>query len=208
MEQWKDIIGYEGLYQVSDKGSVKSLERTIVNKNGNLQKYPERLLKYDVSVMSNSSYYRVTLCKDHTTKRFLVHRLVATAFIPNPLHKEFVNHINNDGTDNSVSNIEWCTHSENMIHAQQQGRLFNAQSKGGTKAGAIAHQALLKTFASMVGSKYHAWTVLGTPFTKRGNKYYIQCQCDCGTLRYVESSRLRRGESGGCSGPCSSEYKI
>ena len=208
MENWKDIQGYEGLYQVSDQGKVKALERTITNKRGLPQRYPEKLLRFDVSDMGNSKYYRVTLCKDHKTKRFLVHRLVAQAFIPNPHNKEFVNHIDNNGEHNWSSNLEWCTHSENMIHAQAQGRLFNTQSKAGKAAGVVQRANLDKEMADLVGTQVFAWTVLDNNLEPRGTKYYVRCQCICGKLRMVETARLRRGETQGCSGKCSSRYKI
>lgn len=208
MENWKDIQGYEGIYQVSDQGSVKALERVITNKHGKPQRYPEKFLRFDVSDTGCSKYYRVTLSKNHETKRFLVHRLVASAFIPNPSNKEFVNHIDNNGEHNWVSNLEWCTHAENMIHAAVQGRLFNTQSKAGKAAGVVQKANLDKQMAALVGTKVFAWTVLDDKLEPRGKKYYVRCQCDCGKIRLIETARLRRGETQGCSGKCSERYKI
>ena len=101
-EIWKDIEGYEGLYQISNLGKVKSIR---FNK--------ERLLKYDKS----TSYLRIKLCKDGIETNYLIHRLVAKAFIPNPDNKPQVNHIDGIKTNNSVDNLEWCTASENQTHA-------------------------------------------------------------------------------------------
>ena len=112
-EIWKDIEGYEGLYQVSTCGNVKSLPKVRRNGTGTyIQK--EKLLK-----PSNTStgYKKVELCKDGKRKSFKVHRLVAQAFIPNPENKREVNHIDGNKHNNNVNNLEWVTSSENKLHA-------------------------------------------------------------------------------------------
>ena len=116
-EVWKDIEGYEGLYQVSTCGNVKSLPKVRRNGTGTyIQK--ERLLK-----PSNTStgYKKVELCKDGKRKSFKVHRLVAIAFIPNPDNKPEVNHIDGNKINNNIDNLEWVTSSENSIHAYETG---------------------------------------------------------------------------------------
>lgn len=124
MEEYKDIPNYTGLYQVSNLGNVKSLPKG--DGNGN----KERLLKQEIIVRNHTNYRRVTLCKDGITKRFQVHRLVAQAFIDNPLNKPQVNHLDNNGENNCSTNLEWATGSENMLHAQKQGRLDKAVAAG------------------------------------------------------------------------------
>ena len=202
MIHWKDIEGYEGIYQVSSEGNVKALERTVLNKNGKPQRYPEKLLKVDTHSSNTTTYCRVTLSKEHKTKRFSVHRLIATAFIPNPEGKPHVNHLDNNGMNNSVENLEWCTHSENMLHAQKQGRLFEAQSKGG-KIG--SQQQVVKAISdckSMIGNIYGKWKVIeynGKEGKGKG-KHYVLCEClGCNkSFQRVQASRLTRGETTNC----------
>lgn len=116
-EIWKDIEGYEGLYQVSTYGNIKSLPKVRRNGTGTyIQK--EKLLK-----PSNTStgYKKVELCKDGKRKSFKVHRLVAIAFIPNPDNKPEVNHIDGNKINNNIDNLEWVTSSENSVHAYETG---------------------------------------------------------------------------------------
>lgn len=106
MERWKDIEGYEGLYMVSTCGRVKSLG------NGNSNNSKERILKQG---KDKYGYFRVVLCKNNVTKTFQVHRLVAKTFIPNPLNLPCVNH-KNEGKQNFVSNLEWCSYQYNTTY--------------------------------------------------------------------------------------------
>lgn len=114
-ENWTPIKGYEGLYEVSDFGRVKSLQRTttIKNKRGETytRRHKEKILAQTLDGRSN--YLQVMLCKDGKGKKHLVHRLVANAFIKNPLSLQEVNHIDEDKTNNFVDNLEWCTHKYN-----------------------------------------------------------------------------------------------
>lgn len=103
-EEWKDIEGYKGLYQISNLGKVKRFY-----KNGKIKILKPRL--------NHKGYERVSLCKnsnDH--KEFCVHRLVGKTFIENPLGKPQINHINGNKLDNTIYNLEWVTPKENCIH--------------------------------------------------------------------------------------------
>lgn len=111
-EKWKDIKLYEGLYQISSFGRVKSLNRITSNVDGISREIKEKILKQSIS----NEYYSITL-NNGTKKRFSVHRLVALAFIPNPENKEQVNHKDGNKLNNMKSNLEWNTKSENQLHA-------------------------------------------------------------------------------------------
>ena len=100
MERWRDVQGYEGLYQVSDRGQVRNVKRGRVLK-------PHR---------QGNGYLQTMLAKNNVRKYPLVHRLVAAVFIPNPENKPHINHKNGIKTDNAVENLEWCTMSENLLH--------------------------------------------------------------------------------------------
>lgn len=104
IEIWKDIKGYEGLYQVSNLGRVKSLNYNHTKKEG--------ILKPQLTCYG---YLRINL-KAKRNKIYSVHRLVANAFIPKPKGKTQINHINEIKTDNNVSNLEWVTCKENINH--------------------------------------------------------------------------------------------
>lgn len=131
MEVWKDINGFEGIYQVSDLGRIKSLEKNIPHWRGG-----ESVIKefYKKSFKSRSGYLIVPLTKNGNEYKFLIHRIVAEAFIENPLNKPQVNHKNGIKTDNRAKNLEWNTHSENIRHADDNGLrnlkgINNSQSK-------------------------------------------------------------------------------
>lgn len=117
-EEWADIAGYEGLYQISNMGRVKSLERHIISiRNGKPCKIKvhERIRKIG-SYAKNNYYCSVMLSKQCKVKVFLIHRLVAQAFIPNPKPDEYneVDHINHDVTDNMVTNLRWIDRTGNI----------------------------------------------------------------------------------------------
>lgn len=121
-EIWRPIENYEGLYEVSNLGRVRSVDR-CVKQQGRMQLYKGCILS---PYLNNTGYYAVRLSKDNKKRGFTIHRLVAKAFIPNPLNLPCINHKDENTTNNTVflntdgsvdtdrSNLEWCTHSYNM----------------------------------------------------------------------------------------------
>ena len=117
MEAWRDVLGYEGLYQVSDQGRVRSLDR--INSagkktNGTLRKQTKN---------RKNGYLYVGLCKDGKRKNHSVHRLVAIAFIDNPHNLYTVNHKIEDKADNRASNLEWMSLSDNLNYGTHNARM-------------------------------------------------------------------------------------
>ena len=109
-EIWVDIKGYEGFYQVSNLGRVKSLKRIARHSSGGNKILKEKLLKQTVN---KRGYVVVTLYKDGVSKQFKIHTLVAVAFIPNVENKPYIDHINTIKTDNRVEDLRWVTEKEN-----------------------------------------------------------------------------------------------
>ena len=155
IEVWKDIPEYEGLYQVSNMGRVKSIgygEERIL-KPGKLKK----------------GYLQVILFKDGKQKHFQVHRLVALAFIQNPLNLPQVNHKNEDKTDNRVSNLEFCTNLYNVNYGTRNERIIKSKSKP------VAQYTLDGIFVGM----YHSITEAA----RQGFKQPNISQCCNGKLK-------------------------
>lgn len=132
-EIWKDIEGYKGLYMISNKGRVISLGRKSVFKSKNQygEFEVERVVSPRILSASDRQGYKavVLYSKDGEPKPFLVHRLVITAFIPNPQNKPCVNHKDGNPSNNRLSNLEWCTYGENISHAYEN----NLNSRVGEK---------------------------------------------------------------------------
>ena len=120
-EIWKDITGYEGLYQVSSDGRVKSLERYVPDWRGGDKIQKERILK---PIVYKDGYLYVNLYANGKQKKFLVHRLVCTAFHDNSKSKQQVKHINGNKTDNRAVNLEWCPIGKQIIQYTLDGELI------------------------------------------------------------------------------------
>ena len=114
-EIWKPIKGYEGLYEISDRGRVKRVRRKT--KNGCT--LMDRILN---PRKQKNGYLSLALTKNSKIKSVLIHRLVAEHFVPNPENKPEVNHKDFDRTNNNAENLEWCTHAENITFSREAGR--------------------------------------------------------------------------------------
>ena len=154
-EIWKDIEGYEGLYQVSNLGRIKSLhglsEKIMKNSNG------------------SGGYQKLSLTKNKIPKNFFVHRLVAQAFIPNPESKPEVNHIDEDKTNNRVDNLNWMTSKENNDWGTRNKRL-SINRMGNPKTGRQVKAKFLNGEEKIYGTIREACRQLGLSDTSIRNR--------------------------------------
>lgn len=124
-EIWKDVSGYEGIYQVSNLGRVKSLERTVIDKNN----HPKHIKGCLMTGCDNGrGYFSVIFHKNGISVRKYIHRLVAQAFIPNPMNLPEVNHKDENSRNNIVTNLEWTTYLENRIYGTRLERLSSSNT--------------------------------------------------------------------------------
>lgn len=145
----KDIPGYEGLYAITEDGQVWGHKRKHFLTQSHMDHYPH-----------------VVLCKNGKTKTFLVHRLVAQTFIPNPDGKPCVNHIDFNPKNNSVQNLEWVTQRENVLWSWEAGRCQEAAKQNSTKGNRVIMEKGL----------WKPWQQAGVASTKKsGNAYFRGC---------------------------------
>ncbi len=182
----KDVKGYEGLYAVDKLGNVYSTPS-----DGK----PNRILKVDVNNRNHSRQCRVTLCKNGKTKRFLVHRLIADAFLPNTENKPFINHIDNDAENNNVNNLEWCTQKENIQHAVKQKRM---------KGSYHIQQAWVKRSSNakarrdeMIGEIFDNRKLIRFTEVSQHSKVIFECM-NCGNIYETHFTKKVRRKSGTC----------
>ena len=154
-EEWKPIKNFEGLYEVSNLGRVKSLGRTIQRFNGSCYvtvTYPPKFLKRT----REEGYAQIKLSKNGKTNYFMLHRLVAEAFIENPNNKPEVNHKDGDKQNCCASNLCWCTKSENVQHAYDTGLHKTKKVKQYTR-----HGVYIKTWDSIkeAQEKLSIWNI-------------------------------------------------
>ena len=178
-EIWKDIKGYEGLYQISSFGNVKSLDRYIINKNGDKQYFPGKYLTQGIG----DSYLKVTLSKNNKQRTFRVHILVARTFIPNPENKPEVNHIDGNKKNNKVNNLEWNTRSENELHAYRNGlaKPSNKQKQAVAKYAKENYSKKVVQY-SLNGEFIKEWNSMHDVWRELGIRPSYICRC-CKGLR-------------------------
>lgn len=121
-EIWEDVVNYEGIYEVSNRGRVRSVDRVVITKNGRECKYKGKMISMPPN---QDGYPTFNLCYQGKIKPVKTHRIVAEAFIPNPNNYTEINHIDENKANNEVSNLEWCTRKHNMNHGTGLQRSFN-----------------------------------------------------------------------------------
>lgn len=201
-EVWKPVTGREEFYEVSNTGKIRSL----------VNRYKTKGI-FELSVYTNvKGYQSVDLAKPEL-KKYSVHRLVAEAFCDKPEGCNVVNHLDNNPSNNNCVNLEWTTYSGNLKHAQEQGRLTEAQSKGGFTTAARATKALVADTESMVGKQYHDLSVVGIGTTVKygnANRPRLVAKCMCGNISEYCKIQLEK-ERVKCCKECSGKllgYKI
>ena len=183
-----DIPGYEGRYQVASNGKIYSLP--------NRYRQGKRELKQEITYSKKAKYRRVSLSKNGKVTRFLVHRLVGAAFIPNPENKPQINHINNDSEYNDASNLEWVTGKENMTHSAKQGRQIICRKIGCITASEKARQQTLKKLQQNLGDR-----LIDIQYVDVENRCrcFVTFQCDiCGNIYTKRSDTPAIKRNGVC----------
>ena len=143
-EIWKAIEGYEGIYEVSNIGRLKSLDKIRNHPHTGPSFHPGKILSRK---SSNNTYTKINLFKEGISKSFPIHRLVANAFVPNSFNKPFVNHINGIKNDNRAINLEWATQSENIQHAFDNGLCKTGESHYNNKLTSVQIMAIRRLYS-------------------------------------------------------------
>ena len=132
IEEWRPVVGYEGLYEVSNTGRVRSLDMYVKSRYGNYRLHKGKVLS---PAKDKNGYLKVNLCYNGKDKIIRVHRLVTEAFIPNPDNLPEVNHKDEDKTNNRVENLEWCDRSYNINYGTRKDKVRDTKIKNGCWTG-------------------------------------------------------------------------
>ena len=162
-EHWKDIRGFDGRYQVSDKGRVKSLER-VTQLNGRVRTEPEKIMAYTL----RSGYPTLILRKDGKKYSRQIHRLVADAFLPNQGNLPVVNHKDSDRTNNAVDNLEWCTQKHNVMWSSQRMRHPKSSYKESNSGEKYIYKTKNGTYRVQINGHQKTDKTLGEAIKARG----------------------------------------
>lgn len=176
IEEWKPIEGYEGLYEVSDWGNVRSLDRVVEYANGRKHFHKGKIVNLSITT---DGYYRCHLSKNGKVKIYSVHRLVAEAFIPNPDNLPEINHKDENPQNNKSINLEWCDRKYNNTYNDRHLKCAHKIKKANQeRSGKIIHQYTLD--GELVATYPSTWEASKqTNFTKQG----IMICCHGGQMR-------------------------
>ena len=163
-EIWKDIPEYEGLYQVSNFGRVKSLSVIRFIRGKYILIKRDKILK---QIYNPNGYLYVGLHNNNKSKQYLIHRLVAEAFIDNPLSKPFVNHIDFNRLNNKIDNLEWCTQKENVYHSINNMRCRHNAKNSNTGEQYIYYRKSNNTYRVIIDKKEYYCKTLEEAIKKR-----------------------------------------
>ena len=167
MVEWRPVKGYEGSYEVSNDGEVRGIDRWVNSGKG--PRFKKGVIK--TKKVDKDGYYRVYLSKDSKKKQFLVHRLVAEAFIDNPENHPVVNHKDGNKKNNHVSNLEWCTRSHNDKHAFELGLRVPTDGGMSKPVAKIDPETglVLSVYDSLTGAaKVHGVSVTAISYAAKG----------------------------------------
>lgn len=190
MEQWKPVIGYEDLYEVSNLGNLRTIPREYYNSLGRLCEIKQKVLKGFLQVKSTTNYVRVALHKDGKSQKFFMHRLVMNAFNPTDNNELEINHIDYNGENNNLTNLEWVTKSENEKHSRLNGRNYSKSSEAGKQSAIKARERSKAEAESYVGKKIHNWNVIEvldfveTPNGSKKSKQLLQILVSCDLCKH------------------------
>lgn len=140
-EIWKVVEGYNGVYSVSSFGRIRTKTRKCVRSDGTVMTYNGKILKQSDAAGRKKGYKLIHFYREDGRDTWQVHRVVATAFIPNPENKPCVNHINGIKDDNRVENLEWSTYAENNAHALETGLKDQTPSSYNSKLTKLDYEA-------------------------------------------------------------------
>ena len=160
--EWKPLVGYEGVYEVSNKGDVRRISKW----NGHGKYIPCKNVLH--SILKNDGYVYVTLQKNGMKSNHYIHRLVAKAFIENPNKYDFVNHLDYDRANNKVENLEWCTAQQNTSYSAKNMRHARPHIKTNTGERYITYRESKKLYRVIVNLKeYGSYKTLDQAIKKR-----------------------------------------